>query len=82
MAGGGILVRHDRSGLAFRNGDVVTQVTWPYGYSAADVDGSVVLIDPVGNQVAREGDPVQATGAGGTDMFYACTDIRLSPGNL
>jgi len=77
---GGTLVRDHRSGFALRNGDQVETVSWPYGYSMVEVDGTAVLLDANGREVAREGDIVQATGGGGMP-FHACMDVHRVQGH-
>ena len=69
----GELVTSAQSGLAIRNAADVTEVLWPYGYSAArEVDG-VVLRDPAGEVVARVGDRVQMGGGfGAGGVWGAC----------
>jgi hypothetical protein len=75
--GGGPLVRYDPTGFAFGNRTITEPVIWPYGYSAAIVDGYAVLVDPAGNIVAVEGDQVRAEGWLDGFTFHACADVHL-----
>jgi hypothetical protein len=82
---GGTLVAAPYWGLAFeRHGDPsglsYTGVRWPFGYTARrGDDGVVVLIDPEGRVIAREGDRIVAAGAnGGGEDFVEC-DIQVIP---
>lgn len=81
--GGGTLLRDERTGFAFGITNVTEPVIWPYGYTAALVDGAALLVDPAGHIVAKEGDLVEATGWGGGDSgFHACTAVqRVGSGN-
>lgn len=75
-------MRDQRTGLGFDHGEEVDDelrfesVSWPHGYTAAKIEGQVVLFGPGGNEVAREGDRVQVTGAGG-DPFFGCMNVEL-----
>jgi hypothetical protein len=82
--GGGLLIRHDRSGLgvsdASRTHDRAVQ--WPPGYSARITAGRAELVAPGGAVVAREGDRVVLGGAGGaepdgTEYFSACGGVQV-----
>ena len=71
----GILVSSNRSGLAIRGDDEdgVTEVEWPFGYTARREGLSVVLVDSIGVVVAREGQLIQMGGGHGADnVFHAC----------
>jgi hypothetical protein len=79
---GGVLGYDTTHGLGFRSGDTVHVVVWPYRYSARrEQDGVVVLIDPAGRVVAREGDTVVAGGAFGDAAVYVeCyLEVNQSP---
>lgn len=74
----GILVADPTHGLAFRRDGTVNGVVWPDGYRASRDSGVVVLIDPAGQIVAREGDLVVAGGAEGADgLSHPCVDIHV-----
>jgi len=70
----GELVVSDQSGLAIRNADQVTEVVWPFGYSATrGFDGGVELRDAGGAVVAHAGRRVEMTGGlGGNNTWTAC----------
>jgi hypothetical protein len=77
---GGILVPDADYGLGFQRRGSEYGAIWPSGYSAQRVGGKIVLLDPAGHFVAREGDYVVA--AGDTDSNgagRACTQIRVLP---
>lgn len=69
----GELVASAQSGLAIRTEDQVTEVLWPFGYSAArDVSG-LVLRDDTGKIVGHEGQRVQMSGGlGANNVWTAC----------
>jgi hypothetical protein len=77
----GILVADPTYGLAFMRDGGARGVIWPNGYSARrEKDGVVVLIDPSGHVVAREGDRVSSAGAfGEPDIALPCGEITVSP---
>ena len=59
----GTLVRDATSGVALRDPDgSVRQVVWPYGYTARDDGGRLVVLDASGAVVAHEGDRVSIGG--------------------
>jgi hypothetical protein len=65
------------SGLALADATGhVTEVLWPYGYSARREPTGVVLLDNTGhtaNHLAREGDFISIAGGTGNDgVFAAC----------
>jgi len=70
-----------RSGrLGFKSGDSVRVAVWPYGYAARrEEDGVVVLIDPSGQVVAREGDTIVAAGAFSDTATYVECDLEVNP---
>jgi len=77
---GGILVYDTTYGLGFRGGDRVEVAVWPNGYSARrEQDGVVVLIDPSGRVVAREGDTIVAAGAYGDTAVYVECHLGVNP---
>jgi hypothetical protein len=61
----GELIASTKSGLAVRNADTVTEVVWPFGYSAARETTGLVLRDDKGKVVAHEGQRVTLGGGGG-----------------
>lgn len=59
----GTLVREKQSGVALRDPQgLVRQIIWPFGYSARDQGGRLVVLDASGNVVAAEGDRVSIGG--------------------
>jgi len=77
---GGILVFDTTYGLGFKSGDSVHVAVWPNGYSARrGQDGVVVLIDPAGRVLAREGDRIVAAGANGDTAVYVECDLVVNP---
>jgi len=79
----GRLVSDPESGLALEAspGDV-TQVLWPYGYSARRGPiGGITLHDAKGAQVAKEGDQVEVGGGFGADnVFEVCAgSVQVVP---
>jgi hypothetical protein len=69
----GELVASTKSGLAVRNADTVTEVVWPFGYSAARETTGLVLRDDTGKVVAHEGQRVTVGGGGSAEgVFVAC----------
>jgi hypothetical protein len=78
---GGILVPDANYGLGFQpDGGSEYGAIWPDGYSARREGGKIVLIDPSGHFVAREGDYVVAAGAVNSNgAGRACTDIGAVP---
>ena len=71
----GTLVTSNLSGFAVRGGDEgdITEVEWPFEYTAKrDITG-LALYDSVGVLVAHEGDVIQMGGGSGADgVFHAC----------
>lgn len=67
----GVLVADVRSGLALRatTGEV-TPVLWPNGFAARRQGATLVLLDPTGRIVAREGETIR-TGGGLTGAAFA-----------
>lgn len=76
----GVLVADATYGLAYKNGGNVQGVVWPHGYSARRESGVVVLIDPTGRIVAREGDHIVSAGDYDTnDIARPCGDLEVNP---
>ena len=76
---GGFLAPDAAYGLGLRDGEgKVHGVIWPYGFTGRrDING-VLLIDPSGNVVAREGDKIAMRGAYGDDgTQHPCSDPAL-----
>ena len=76
----GVLVADLSWGLALMGTDEAGNshqygVVWPYGYSARR-DQTILLLDPAGNVVAREGDKV-VLDAVRQDPLYPCADIQV-----
>lgn len=69
----GELVTSAKSGLAVRNADQVTEVLWPFGYTATQETAGIVLRDATGKVVAHVGQRV-TMGGGGTanGLWNAC----------
>lgn len=77
---GGILDYDPTYGLGFKTGDSVRVVVWPKGYSARrEEDGVVVLLDPSGRIVAREGDRIVAAGGNGETAVFPMCDLEVNP---
>jgi hypothetical protein len=77
---GGTLVYDATYGLGFKSGDSARVAIWPNGYSARrEQDGVVVLIDPSGQIVAREGNRIVAAGANGDTAVYVECDLEVNP---
>jgi hypothetical protein len=78
---GGVLIADPTYGLAFQGEDHVQGVVWPNGYSARrESDGVVVLVDPSGRVVAREGDRIHAAGTYGDDgIARPECDLEVDP---
>jgi hypothetical protein len=77
----GSLVADPVYGLAFKSDGGVRGVVWPNGYSARrGKDGVVVLIDPSGRTVAREGDTIVSAGAwSDDDIAFPCGELEVNP---
>jgi hypothetical protein len=76
---GGDLVVDPRSGLGLRSGNDSLAVSWPFGYSAAIVDGVPVLIDDAGQVIARAGDSMSVPGGmGAVGLWAACPPITVN----
>jgi hypothetical protein len=78
---GGVLVADPAYGLAFKSDGGTRGVVWPNGYSARrEQDGVVVLIDPSGRIVAREGDRILSAGNVHDDnITFPCGDLQVNP---
>jgi hypothetical protein len=72
--GGGTLVASAQSGLALGSGTGrVTEVMWPFGYTARRGTSGIELIGQKGEVLAREGDFVQVGGGMSNDgVFQVC----------
>lgn len=70
----GILTNDRPNGLALRELDGTgVNVLWPFGYSSRGFVGSMELVDPTGNSIARDGDWVEMAGGSNLDdVFVAC----------
>lgn len=70
----GTLITSNLSGLAIRAEDgAIVEVEWPFEYTARREAVGLVLIDSVGQIVAREGQLIQMGGGTGADgVFHAC----------
>lgn len=69
----GELVASNQSGLAIRNADQVTEVLWPFGYTATRGSTGAVLRDPTGKVVGREGQRIEmAGGLSANNVWTAC----------
>ena len=71
----GRLVTSAQSGLALVDSTGhVTEVLWPFGYTARRGVSGIELVDDKGATVAREGDLVEMGGGlGANDMWGACS---------
>lgn len=69
----GELIASNLSGLAVRNADQVTEVLWPFGYSATRETNGLVLRDEMGKVLVHEGQRVQMSGGlGANNVWTAC----------
>lgn len=69
----GELVTSAQSGLAVRVADHVTEVIWPFGYTASSDATGVVLRDDTGKVVGHQGQRVQMSGGlSANDVWTAC----------
>ena len=76
---GGTIVRTPASGLGLQSaGAPVTAVEWPFGYTAAEANGRVSLLDETGKVVAREGDEITIGGGMGNLVWYACGPVTVT----
>jgi type IV pilus biogenesis protein CpaD/CtpE len=77
----GVLVADPAYGLAYKEKSGTRGVVWPNGYSARrGQDGVVVLIDPSGRVIAREGDAIQSMGNWhGDNIAFPCGDLYVNP---
>ena len=68
----GSLARSEATGLGVRNDDgVVDPVVWPFGFTIGQGVTRVLLIDPTGRTVAREGDRIEAGGGANAEGIFA-----------
>lgn len=59
----GVIAPHPTTGLGLRNeAGVVNGVIWPFGYSARRDAEQIILFDPEGDKLARDGDRIQMAG--------------------
>jgi hypothetical protein len=76
---GGTLAEHPQSGLGVTSADgQATAVEWPFGYTARNDMGSLLLVDERGRVVAREGDEVSVGGGFGNQFWHACGPVTVS----
>ena len=70
----GTLVASNKSGLALQAPDgTLSEMLWPFGYSARRDAMGLALLDNTGKVVAREGDDVQmGGGSDGNGIFEVC----------
>lgn len=79
----GELVASTQSGLAVRSADDVTEVLWPFGYSATREMNGLVLRDETGRIVAHEGQRVQMSGGmGANNAWTACAGTIQEVSNV
>lgn len=79
----GELVASNQSGLAIRGPDLVTEVLWPYGYSATRETSGLVLRDETGLVVGHEGQRVQMSGGlGANNVWAACAGTITEVSNV
>jgi hypothetical protein len=76
---GGVLIADQTDGLAFKGQDRNRRVVFPYGYSARREAGVILLIDPSGRVIAREGDQIRGAGALGDDITFLMCDLIVVP---
>ena len=78
----GELVGSAQGGLAVRTAEQVTEVMWPFGYSATREPTGLVLRDDTGKIVAHEGQRVSMGGGGGANGFFnACAGSVMEVSN-
>ena len=78
----GELVTSAKSGLAVRNADQVTEVQWPFGYTATQETTGIVLRDDTGKVVAHVGQRVTMGGGGGANgLWNACAGSVMEVSN-
>ena len=79
----GELVASSKSGLAVRDGDGVTEVLWPVGYSATKESTGLVLRDETGKILVHEGQRVSMSGGLGADnVWTACAGTITEVSNV
>lgn len=76
---GGVLIADPTYGLAFKGQDRNRRAVFPYGYSARREAGVVLLIDPSGRVIAKEGDQIRGAGALGDDITFLMCDVTVVP---
>ena len=79
---GGTLVAHPDSGLGFKGvaGSPNRPARWPYGWSARRENGVVLLVDPTGRVMAREGDKILASGGVSSDINGGNVSVSVQCG--
>lgn len=76
---GGKLTRHAETGLGVTSADgTSTAVEWPFGYTARNELGKLVLLDKTGKVVAREGDEITVGGGFGNTLWHACGGVNVA----
>lgn len=76
----GVIATDGRSGLGVQTEDgKLTPVRWPFGWKAAEIDDTVMLINPEGAIVGGEGDTVTITGGIKRAFWEACPEITVTP---
>ena len=76
---GGKLTRHAETGLGVTSADgTSTAVEWPFGYTARNELGKLVLLDETGKVVAREGDEITVGGGFGNTLWHACGGVSVT----
>jgi hypothetical protein len=79
----GELIASTQSGLAIRDADQVTEVLWPFGYSARRETTGLVLRDDTGKVVGHEGQRVQMSGGlGANNVWIACAGTIQEVSNV
>jgi len=90
--GGGEIAIDPQGCVYLASGGAKTYAVWPDGYSTELVDGTVVIVDDQGREVAREGQQIRAGGgysepgeyaaepclpSGAAEVFYVQSEITL-----
>jgi hypothetical protein len=74
----GTLAANPQSGLGIDGSEAPIAVEWPFGYSARNELGKLVLLDETGKVLAREGDEVEIGGGfGANDIWHACAGVTV-----
>ena len=78
----GALARHPQTGLGITSAEgQANAVEWPFGYSARNEGGRIVLVDATSKVVAREGDKIQVGGGFGNVIWHACGPVSVAQGS-